>query len=622
MHIKKRQIPDTFEKAVRAHQQGNHTQAIVLLQAILKADSRHADTLHLVGLLKASAGLFDEAVQFIKKAINADSAQADYYNSLGVTLRKAGHISEAEKAYHRCLQRAPEHLEARSNLGTLLRHQKRYVEAIAVCRQLVKRVPGDIKARINLGGALHENGNLLEAQEQFLYALSLQPNRQTKASIYTNLANIHWTLGDAAQSSHYQALVADLTGQPTDVANYLLAQNYLHVSGDELAQSYRDAARYFSENQLTTASARPALPKNYPLRIGYVSPDLVDHPVGWLLAPVVANHDKSRFTIIIYDIHQGERHPLDNLVATCSLWRNCRKLTGTQVADCIEQDAIDILVDLAGHTAPMGIFRQRLAPIQVTWLGYFHTTCLPTIDWLLADQFSIPLGEDQYYTEKIYRLPHFRFCFQPPPFNLELSDPPCLHNNFITFGSFNNPLKLTDLILDTWARILLTVPGSRLLLRWPTFSLADVRQRLMQKFAERNIHADRLKLLDGLTHAELLSAYAEIDIALDPFPFCGGMTSLEALWMGVPVITLTGNRMAGRQSQAFLNLSGHPELISATIEEYIRLAAELAADRNRLQNLRYRLRTDLAASPLCDCRRFTTDLEATYCKLLEKLCTL
>jgi predicted O-linked N-acetylglucosamine transferase (SPINDLY family) len=289
-------------------------------------------------------------------------------------------------------------------------------------------------------------------------------------------------------------------------------------------------------------------------------------------------------------------------------------LDDAALARRVEQDRIDVLVDLSGHTgrSRLAAFARRPAPVQISWLGYFATTGLTAIDFVLLDPHHAPPGAQAQFTERIVRLPHNRFCYAAPAFAPPVAPSPCSATGVITFGSFNNTAKLNAPVLDAWARILEQVPGSRLVLKWRTFADAAYRERVRAVFAQRRVDPARLELRPMSGHRELLHEYADIDIALDPFPFSGGQTSCEALWMGVPVVTLPQERVVSRQTYSFLANIGLTELAAADPQDYVRIAASLAADPARLGSLRACLRPRMAASPLCDAPGFVRALEGAY----------
>ena len=368
---------------------------------------------------------------------------------------------------------------------------------------------------------------------------------------------------------------------------------------------------------------RPAMQPlaDRPLRIGYVSADFCQHTVGLFVKDALKAHDPSRVQVFAYSAGQVKDWVTDEIRAACT-FRDVTALDDAALASQIRTDGIDVLIDLSGHTAGSRLttFAHRPAPVMVSWLGYFATTGLPCMDAVLLDSWHAPLGTEAQFVEPILRLPAGRFCYQPVPWApAEVAPPPVERNGHITFGCFNNTAKFNDGVFDAWARVLHAVPDARLILKWRTFNDEAFRQQVTDAFKARGIPAERIELRGPSFHADLLKEYADIDIALDPFPFTGGLTSCEALWMGVPVVTWPQTRVVSRQTHAFLHQIGLPELSAKDADDYVRIAVELANDRERLTQLQTTLRDRMRASPLMNVAGFTRQLEDTlidlYCRI-------
>lgn len=355
---------------------------------------------------------------------------------------------------------------------------------------------------------------------------------------------------------------------------------------------------------------QPAI--NRPLRVGYVSADICQHTVGLLIKDVITRHNPDRVRPFVYSAGTVEDW-ITRKIARDTQFRNVNPLDDSALADLIRQDQIDVLVDLSGHTAGsrLGVFARRPAPVQVSWLGYFATTGLNSIDAVLLDRWHHTPEIETSFCERIIDLPS-RFCYQPAPFAPELAPLPALERGYITFGSFNNTAKLNPEVLQLWAEILNRCPDSKLILKWRTLQNPELQQKIRGHFAEAGIDPDRIELRGQSFHADLLMEYADIDIALDPFPFCGGLTTCEALWMGVPVVTLPQDRAVSRQSTSILNLIKHPEWVAANPQDYIRIAQSLANHPESLAAIRQQLRSDMQASPLMNVAQFVDQLEKTF----------
>ncbi|WP_431862075.1 tetratricopeptide repeat protein, partial [Azospirillum sp.] len=389
-------------------------------------------------------------------------------------------------------------------------------------------------------------------------------------------------------------------------SNLLLALNYDPAVGDDdLAAAHRAWG---------AAVARPRPParvRHERLRLGYVSPDLKRHPVGYLAAAALERRDRSRFEVHVFSDVRAPDDLTARLRAAADVWHDSAGWSDADLETAVRRAGIDILIDLAGHTANnrLMVFAAKPAPVQVSWLGYFHTTGLPTIDALFTDAASVPPEHRGWFSERVVPLASGRFCYTPPQPSPPVAPPPLLARGAPTFGSFNNLSKLTPAVVALWAALLKRVPAARLVLKWHTLGDGEERTALRVAFAAHGVAPSRLDLRGASQHDAMLAEYADIDVALDPFPFCGCLTTLEALWMGVPVVTLEGRRPVARQSLAILRQIGHPDLVAAAPEAYLDIAARLIADPAALTARRAALRADMAAE-ICDAARFTAAFEA------------
>jgi predicted O-linked N-acetylglucosamine transferase (SPINDLY family) len=385
-----------------------------------------------------------------------------------------------------------------------------------------------------------------------------------------------------------------------------------------MADLLAEACRF---GELAARQARPYTSWcNFPdpgrcLRVGLVSGDLCNHPVGYfvegILAALTSNEPvRMKFTVYLSDFRHDALS--ERVKVYCDRWHSVVGLSDENLARRIREDSIDILIDLAGHTAynrlPMCAWKP--APVQVSWLGYFATTGVPAIDYLIADPWSLPEVEEINFTETIWRLPETRLCFTAPDVPVEVAPLPALSNGYLTFGCFNNLTKINDSVVALWARVMSAMPQSRLFLKSKQLHETSVRQSIIERFAAKGINADRLILEGFAPRADYLAAYRRVDITLDPFPFPGGTTSAESLWMGVPVLTLAGKRFLSRQGIGLLMNAGLPEWIACDADDYVARAVLHVSDLQRLAKLRNSLRQQVLASPLFDARRFARHFEA------------
>jgi len=531
-----------------------------------------------LGAALLALGRADEAVAACRRAISLDPAHADAHGNLGNALLALGRAREAQASYRRAMALRPAHAAALVGLGNALRDEGRLREAVAAYRQAIGVRADDASAHANLGNALQDQGLLEEAIAAFRQALQLAPD---DASVHSNLLMcLHYASGVTASDLHREALEfgrRHAAGVPTP----------------------------------PHANARDPTKR---LRIGYVSADFRNHPVGYFLARALAARDRSDAEVICYAAHHAEDAMTARLRAAADVWRGIAALPDDEAAALIRGDGIDILVDLAGHTANnrLPLFARRPAPVQATWLGYFDTTGLAEIDWILADRHVVPEGEDGFYSERVWRLPDCYLCYAPHDLDIEPAPPPMLTTGAATFGCLNNRAKVTADTVALWAQVLRGAPGSCLFIKTKALGDAEVAARLTDAFVRSGISAERLILEGQSPLAEAMAAYRRVDIALDPFPFAGGTTTAEALWMGVPVVTLASDRWAGRIGSSLLATIGLGELVAPDEAAYARIAVALGADRARLAALHRDLRPTMAASPVCDGKRFAAALEAAY----------
>ena len=403
-----------------------------------------------------------------------------------------------------------------------------------------------------------------------------------------------------------------------EYSNALFAANYLPT---EQRSSYANLARGYAAlyaDVTPLASRADAMRGHDRIRIGYISPDLRTHPVGTLIRPLLALHDRTRFTVCCY--MNGMEDALSHgLRASADAWHNIQGMPAEEVAARVRADEIDILVDLAGHTQNncLPVLAYKPAPVQVTGIGYFNTTGLPAIDYMLSDVHVDPIGTTEpSFTEKMIRLPHSHFCYVLPEGLPPIAPPPMERSGFVTFGSFNNFNKVTDEVLRLWKEVLDAVPRSRLLVKSKLFASAEGRERAAERFTRCGISTERVEM--RAFSRDHLAEYGDMDIALDTFPYTGGITTCEALAMGVPVITLCGASHGARFGESLLTNANLAELIADTPADYVQIAATLASAPEILASLRTNLRTILAHAPLTDARTYVRDVEAAYAEIWKR----
>jgi protein O-GlcNAc transferase len=437
------------------------------------------------------------------------------------------------------------------------------------------------------------------------------------AEAHNNLGNILSELGslnDAIASFREAVRIKPEFAEAG--SNLLMSLNYMpEVPADALlAEARLFGERFAKQAQVRRNWANDPTPERK-LRVGLVSGDFSQHPVGFFIEGVLAELKATaseRLEIYAYSSRNAADDITGRIKALCQAWTSIVGMPDADVAARVQEDRIDILIDLAGHTANnrLPIFAFKPAPVQVTWLGYFATTGVAAIDYLIADPWTLPESDDGLFTEKIWRLPETRFCFTPPDVDVAVSALPAQSNGHITFGCFNNLTKMNDAVVALWARVLKAVDGSRLFLKATQLDEAAVQQSVLDRFAAQGIPKERLQLEGKSPRKDYLAAYHRVDIALDPFPFTGGTTSAEGLWMGVPVLTLTGDRLVSRQGVSLLMNAGLQDWVAADADDYVRRAVAHAGDTEALAALREGLRQRVLASPIFDAHRFAGHLES------------
>ncbi len=566
----------------------------------------------------------DEAIAACRRAIALRPSFPEAHINLGNALRQQGRPDEAIAAYRQSIASAPNYPEAHSNLGNALKDKGQLDEAIAAFGQAVALKPNYPEAHSNLGVAFQERGNLEKAIAAYLHAISLNPG----------FPHAHNNLGVALKDRGQldEAIVAyrrAISLKPTYVeahSNLLFTQRcHPGLDSRAIAGEHRRWSQQHSEplRQFIHSHPNDRTPERR-LRIGYVSPDFRAHSVAFFLENLLASHDPAQVEVFCYANLVRPDAVTTRLRGLVPHWREIFGLPDAQVADLIRQDRIDILVDLAGHTAGnrLLVFARKPAPVQVTWLGYPGSTGLETIDYRLTDPLADPPSSaEELSSEQLIRLAGCAWCYRPSAKAPPVSNPPVLRANHVTFGCFNALPKITTPMLHLWSRILHAVPGSHLLLKSGSLQDASTRDRLRRGFESSGIAADRIELASHIPEpAAHLACYGRVDIALDTFPYHGTTTTCEALWMGVPVICLAGNTHCSRVGVSLLTHVGVPELIATSEDHYLQLAAALADDLPRLSLLRRTLRERMQQSPLMDAPRFAHAIEAAYREMWRQWC--
>jgi predicted O-linked N-acetylglucosamine transferase (SPINDLY family) len=575
----------------------------------------------LAGLLMQRDEL-DAAVDRYEQLLRLLPDCAGAYCNLGLALMGLGRLEEARLSFEQALCLQPDLAEVHNNLGLAYLNQGRLDEALPCFERAIRLRPDLADAHNNLGLALAALERPGDARESYERAARIDPHH---VGALTNLGNAYQDLGRAAEAVALfrKALAAEPAAARVH-SNLILAMQY--QAGADPQEILAKAREFGQRHAVATAEdpgpgrLRDRSGRHGRLRIGYVSANLREHALCLVLEPILAAHDHDRFEIVCYT---DVRHPdavTERLRGHADLWRSLVGLSDDQAADAIRRDEIDLLVDLDGHTGGNRLlaFARRPAPVQVSYLGFLGSTGLATMDAYITDAHADPPGlSESHYQERLIRLPYCALCYSPGPGPEARPEPPARGSGRMTFGCLNNPAKVNDAVLDVWSRVLAEVPGSRFLL--PSGAGEAWQERVRQFVSRRGIAPDRLVFAGrAATRFDYLELYHAVDIALDPFPYNGVTTTFDALWMGVPVISLEGRMNVSRQGVRFLRNIGLDELLAGTTEGYVRIAADLACDPGRLAGLRSGLRERMSRSPLMDAQRLTRDLESALQTVHER----
>ena len=648
-------IQQAFELALQQHQAGRLAEAEAIYRQILVVEPRHADALHLLGVIAHQVSRSAVAVDLIRQAIAIAPENPAFHSNLAAALSELRRIDEAIAASRRAIQLKPDYPEAHTILANALTQQGQLGEAIDACNTAIQLKPDNPEAHNNLGNALAQQGGLDEAICAYSHAIRIRP---VFAEAFCNLGNVLRGKGqmDEAIAACSQAIQL----KPDCPVAYNNLGNAFKDAGrlNEAIECYRramvlmpddssmhsnliytlifspahDAASICEESRcwdrrfakplrkFHRAHANDRIPK-LRLRIGYISPDFCRHVVCHFLTPLLEAHDHAEFEIYCYASVMRPDKVTERLRKTADMWRDVLAMPDETLAERIREDRIDILVDLTQHTAAnrLLVFARKPAPVQVAWLGYPGTCGLSAMDYRLTDACMEPEGSPwSDSVETPVRLPDSWFCFDPIDEYPEPGALPALRAGHVTFGSLNKFSKVNDAVLQLWATVLHAVEGSRLLLQCPP---GATQARVREWFESQGIEAHRLELVSWMpTRADFLQLFDRIDLALEPFPHNGGTTTCEALWMGVPAPTFPGATAISRLGLSILSAIGLQELIAASQEDYVRLMVSLATDLPRLAALRATLRQRMKASAFMDAPRFARNVEHAYREMWRKWC--
>ncbi len=606
---------DNIAIARGMRQQRTHTEP---LRAALAANPKQPELWRKLAQTQAAAHRIDAAISALYEGLSHCPEHPDLLHALGNYLHYAGRLAEAATHYSHCVRVAPQRVDPQVDLSLVYLRLLNADLAESTAHGAVACAPDSARAAVNLASVLYQRNRFDEALEHLERGRALAPD---DARTYNQLGMIYAALGDIAKAleiyRHSARLNPDYHTARTNLMLTLLYSD--STTGQAI---YREARaygkRFLADGTVTHTNTRDPERR---LRIGFVSGDFRRHVVGLFLLPLFEHRDRAQSEYFCYSLVDALDTLTQMLAAHADQWIDIRALDDAQLAARIRADAIDILIDLSGHTSDnrLQMFARRPAPVQATWLGFPGTTGAPGIEYRLTDDVLDPPGSEPESTETPVRLATGFFCYQPLPEwggLLQVDSLPAARNGHVTFGAFNNLAKISPTCIDSWADIMRHMSDSILVSRAKPFALPAERERFAQRFAQHGIDPVRIRPLAYLPDpARHLEVYHDIDIHLDSYPYTGGTTTCDALWMGVPVVTLSGDRPSARLGATVLERVGLKELIAMNRDEYVRIAIALARDQSRLTQLRQGMRTRITASPLQNAAAFAREFDRA-CRIM------
>jgi len=620
------------------------------IETALKKNPENDQAWYLMSLACLKMKKLQDAQKFIETALGLNQNSAEFWSILAEIYLLQNNLENSLKAVERSIKIDPHHLSSLKTLGNIYLNDMRFDLALrsfekalsidendviacwGVCFSLynLKETKSmwtflqkilDKKDQLKLINTMYAHylfeveGNVLESIDLLKAEIKLDPD---SCHAYNLLSHLYCSIGEVEQAKEYQLLqISKFSNQKIAFDNLMMNLNYIP------SVTYKELLHHANEYQKVIYpeySAKEFGFQDFPhidfkknngaLRVGFVSGDFRKHVVYSWIKNLFANLRNENIEVFAYCNNEVDIATKMLMLETPN-WYDIVNLNDYECSNLIKEHKIDILIDLSGHTAlnRLGVFAQKPAPVQVSWLGQSSPIGIKNIDYTISDSHFQGTNESMTYIQKIYIMPEYFSCFNPPEQDISIKEAPCMKNNFITFGSYNNLVKINSSVIKTWSEILIRTPNSKLKLKNKLFQNEDFKKYFLDKFAKNNIGLERLILeKHDSNKLDYLKAYNEIDIALDPFPHGGGTTTHDLLWMGVPLITLFGNKMSARSSASVLSVMKQNELISYTEEEYIAKAVNLAQDYNRINNYKKKFRELYLSSSFCDIKAFAKQL--------------
>jgi predicted O-linked N-acetylglucosamine transferase (SPINDLY family) len=578
-----------------------------------------ADELLALGFEMQDRGQHQLALEIYREAARIAPEYPRPALNIGNALQSLGRIDEAERAYREAVAIDPAFAFARFNLGVLLAGGGSVADAKQELLAALREQPDLVEAHVALADVLEAEGNLYDAAAHLRHALDLRPRY---AGAAYNLALVLLGMNEFADAEHWflRAREYDPAAAAGALSDFCWELNYrADLSPETIFREHLRIGRTIARLAGPEFRDWPRSDAHDRLRLGYVSADFRLHPVGLIIDQILRLHDRDAFATYCYSNNDFADDIARSIRQSCAQWRSIARLDDDAVADLIRQDEIDILVDLSAHSkgSRLPVFARKVAPVQVDWVGYLNTSGLSAMDYRLCDHHTDPVGEtESLYTEELVRLPFSQWCYRPMAEVDVPASRPSDTAEKIVFGSFNQFRKVGDECLDLWCRILARLPHAEL--RILDFDGPRTTRTLLERLAARGIAPNRVTVLGRLSVSDYFRAVGGVDIALDTFPYNGATTTLDALWMGTPVVVLRGDRSIARGGYSIMQSVGLPELTTASVDDYVSVNTRLALDASWRKSLSADLRSTLIASPLMNGRQFVADVEAAFRSMWEK----
>lgn len=601
--------PQELTKGLQAQTAGKLNAAIKIYRHVITQDPNNEHAHNLLGLALAKKEAFPQAVRLLTRACELAPENSGFLGNLAMIQRNMGDHHAAEQSYIKALALDDNNVLALISYARLLHALKRNGEALDLIERAYMLQPKDVDIRLRRADGFARLQQLDAAEQSYLELIEDVPDHLQS---YGALVRIYARAGRPIEALNLLDEMERRSAPTPDTASSrVFLENYVgRLTPQEAVRFAKNFGSSLAKSITCETEHKNRPDPDRPLKVGFVSGDFHNHPVARFLEGPVAAFDSKQILVAAYSCGGHEDDMTVRLKPSFWRWREVSKLNDDELAKQIIADKIDILVDLSGHTdhKRLAVFARKPAPIALTWLGYSGTTGLTAIDYIVSDQYVLP--DDTQSVETPLRLPDSYLCFSPPQGSILPSKLPALENGYVTFGSLNNLSKISDATVRLWCGVLMAVPTSRLLIKARALSDAKVQDSLRGRFAKANIDPDRLVFVGNVeSETEHLETYHRIDVGLDTVPYNGTTTTVEALWMGVPVVGLHGDRFIARVGESILNNVGLGDWVAATEAEFAQLAANKAADLTALADLRSRLRPMLINSPLCDHKKFARSFE-------------